>query len=201
MGNVAKKAILRAYINSILTDLMVKTTGEQVYLDESTTVAAKLSEMVTAINLRAKSADVTTQINRAIDALRQEMLGDTPVEAYNTFTELATYITEHQNVADALTAAVGEKAAKADLEALQTVVNALGALARKNTVSESDLDAALKEKVNAASEGNHSHNNKAVLDGITADKVSAWDAKAKVYAAASQPSELTQNDLWIQIVE
>ena len=60
-----------------------------------------------------------------------------------------------------------------------------GALANKNTVSESDLDSALAEKVNAASEGNHSHLNKDVLDGITADKVSAWDAaegNAKAYA-------------------
>lgn len=34
----------------------------------------------------------------------------------------------------------------------------------------------LKEKVNAAAEGNHSHANKTVLDGITAEKVAAWDA-------------------------
>ena len=34
----------------------------------------------------------------------------------------------------------------------------------------------LKEKVNAAAEGNHSHSNKTVLDGITAEKVAAWDA-------------------------
>ena len=42
----------------------------------------------------------------------------------------------------------------------------------------SDLDAALAEKVNAASEGNHAHANKDALDGITAEKVAAWDAKA-----------------------
>lgn len=51
-----------------------------------------------------------------------------------------------------------------------------GALADKDIVSESDLDAGLAAKVNAASEGNHSHSNKAVLDGITSDKVSAWDS-------------------------
>ena len=59
-----------------------------------------------------------------------------------------------------------------------------GALAEKDIVSESDLDSALAEKVNAASEGNHSHLNKEVLDGITSDKVSAWDSaeeNAKAY--------------------
>lgn len=43
-------------------------------------------------------------------------------------------------------------------------------------VAETDLDAALKEKVNAAAEGNHSHANKAFLDtlsGATDEEVTA----------------------------
>ncbi len=51
-----------------------------------------------------------------------------------------------------------------------------GKLASKDTVAEADLDAALKEKVNAASEGNHSHANKAFLDtlsGATDEEVTA----------------------------
>lgn len=51
----------------------------------------------------------------------------------------------------------------------------IGDLAGKDKVSEEDLSDALKEKVNAASEGNHSHDNKTVLDGITAEKVADWD--------------------------
>ena len=61
----------------------------------------------------------------------------------------------------------------------------LGSLAYLSEVSESNLNSALKEKVNAAAEGNHSHANKTVLDGITADKVTAWDSaeqNAKDYA-------------------
>lgn len=100
----------------------------------------------------------------------------------------------------ALNAAIGNKADKSTVEAIQSTVNALGSLAGKSSVSESDLDAALQEKVNAASEGNHSHSNKTVLDGITAEKVSAWNGKSKIYVAAAQPSGLTENDLWAQIV-
>ena len=75
-----------------------------------------------------------------------------------------------------------------------------GALAKKDTVSESDLDSALAEKVNAAAEGNHSHSNKSVLDGITSTKVSAWDsaeANAKTYAdnAATTAATKVKNDL------
>ena len=59
-----------------------------------------------------------------------------------------------------------------------------GALANKSTVSESDLDSTLAQKVNAAAQGNHSHSNKTVLDEITSTKVSAWDSaesNAKTY--------------------
>ena len=69
-------------------------------------------------------------------------------------------------------------------EELKTLLG-LGAMAYKSEVAEGDLSTALKEKVNAAAEGNHSHANKTVLDGITADKVSAWDsAKADAIAHA-----------------
>ena len=70
----------------------------------------------------------------------------------------------------------------------------------KGVVTEDDLDDALKEKVNAASEGNHAHLNKAVLDGITAEKVEAWDGKPDVYIQADQPEGMKENDLWVQII-
>ena len=41
-----------------------------------------------------------------------------------------------------------------------------GKLASKDTVAESDLTPELQEKVNAASEGNHGHINKEVLDQL-----------------------------------
>lgn len=75
-----------------------------------------------------------------------------------------------------------------------------GALADKDIVSESDLDSALAEKVNAAAQGNHSHANKTVLDGITSAKVSAWDnaeGNAKAYAdsAASSAANAVRDEL------
>lgn len=75
-----------------------------------------------------------------------------------------------------------------------------GSLASKSSVSESDLDSALAEKVNAAAEGNHSHSNKTVLDGITSAKVSAWDSaesNAKTYAdnAATTAANKVKDDL------
>jgi hypothetical protein len=69
-------------------------------------------------------------------------------------------------------------------EELKTLLG-LGSMAYLSEVAEANLSAALAEKVNAAAEGNHSHANKGVLDGITAEKVAAWDAaegNAKGYA-------------------
>lgn len=69
-------------------------------------------------------------------------------------------------------------------EEMKTLLG-LGTLAYKSEVAEDDLNAALKEKVNASAEANHTHANKGVIDGITAEKVAAWDAaegNAKTYA-------------------
>lgn len=63
-------------------------------------------------------------------------------------------------------------------EEMKTLLG-LGSMAYLSEVSEDNLSSALKEKVNAAAEGNHSHSNKTVLDGITAEKVSAWDNAEK----------------------
>lgn len=191
----SKNATLKALLDSVVTELMIKTTGDQVYLDSNTTLAAKIAEMVTAINARAKTSDVNTLVSN----LRQELLGDTPVEAYNTFTELAQYIEEHQEAADTLSTAIGNKADKSTVTTIQNTLAGLGSLAKKSTVTESDLDSSLKDKVNAASDGNHSHSNKNVLDGITATNVTAWNGKANIYVSATQPSGLTSADLWIDI--
>lgn len=209
--STAKYAILKAKIEGVLTEILVKTNASNVYVDDTTTLAAKLSEIIASIATKASTDDLTAglatkantshtheqadvnglsdtlatlatteAVNAAIAALKEEMLGDTPVEAYNTFTELAVYIAEHQEVSDSLTAAIGNKADKTAVEAIQATVDALGALAQLNKVSEDNLSDELKEKVNAASEGNHSHNNKDVIDGITAENITDWnDAVAK----------------------
>ena len=198
--NAAEKAILKAIISGTLTELLIKTSAEQVFLDETTTLATKLTEIIAAINERAKTTDMNTAMAEMKTEIKQELLGDMPVETLNTFTELAKAYTEHEEFAETLQAAIGDKADKDTVEALDAAIKELGALASKDIVSESDLDAALKEKINAASQGNHSHANKTVLDGIGTENVAAWDAKANIYKSATQPTGMTANDLWIQLI-
>ena len=298
MGN-AKNAILKAKINNVVTELLVKTDAANVYVDADTTLAAKLSAIIADIATKASTQELTSglagkansshthaqsevtgltdalallsskqEVTNAIDALRQELLGDTPVEAYNTFTELAAYIETHEEAASALTAAVGNKADKATtlagygitdaytkkdadkaiadkisaatggvkasevqsalnayktsndtrvdaLEAAKhthsnkTVLDGISSAkvaawdaAQSNAQEYADgLNTAMDTRVDALETAKHTHSNKTVLDGITSAKVTAWDGKGKVYYNAAEPSGLTANDLWVQIVE
>lgn len=190
----ARNAILTALLEGAIVELMVKTKVDNVYIDDTTTLAAKLAEIITSLNSKVTAENVNAAITAAIDALI-----DGAPETYNTLKEIAVYISDHEDVVEALNSAVGNKADKSTVQAIQNTVNALGALSKKSVVTENDLDSALKEKVNAASEGNHSHSNKSVLDGISSDRVSAWDGKGKFYVQSSQPSGLTANDLWVKL--
>lgn len=277
MSDNRRNATLKALIDAAITELMIKTSGEQIYLDDQTTLSSKMAEMVAAINLRDKKTDVDgkiktvtdslnstseslgndistlrsekadktevdekvnstsetlnnkitalesntntkletkadksalgdlaaknkiakddldtalqteldakattadvdtkistlqsssdtkfsdtdkaislrptqTEVTEQIAALKQEIMGDLPVEAYDTFTELAAYIEEHQEAADALTAAVGNKADKSVVDDILTVINGLGALAKKDKVAKDDLDASLQTELDA----------------------------------------------------
>ena len=225
MSNVAQKAILTAKINGVLKDLMVKTSADQVFIDDNTTLAAKLTELVEALDGKAAAththaqADVTgledaltarpttEAMNAAISTAISGLINGAP-ETYDTLKEIADYIDAHQDVVDTLNASIGSKAdasvvatLQETVKAIKTVTDSLGALATKNSVAESDLDEALKAKVNAAAEGNHSHGNKAVLDGITADLVTAWNGKSTIHYSATQPIGLAEGDLWVQLID
>lgn len=135
----------------------------------------------------------------AAEELASQLIPANAQEALNTLSEIAAWIQEHPEDAAAINEAIAALQDKVDTGDLpvseyvsQLVTLAIGALnigdyaktadlgdlAAKDTVAEADLDTALKEKVNAAAQGNHSHSNKTVLDGITSAKVSSWDAKS-----------------------
>lgn len=290
----AKNVIIKSKIQDIVYELMVKTNAANVYVDDTTTLASKLSEIIADIATKANTTDLTNglagkadkththaqadvtgltdalagkadkthshaqsevtgladalagkanashthaqseitgltealaalatseSVTSAIDALRQEMLGDTPVEAYNTFTELAAYIAEHKEAADALTAAVGNKADKATTLAGYGITDAYTKTEVEGKISDAisaatggesaaSVKASLESyktsndaRVDALEADAHTHSNKTVLDGIAASDITAWDGKSKVYFSSTQPAGLTEQDLWVQIIE
>lgn len=255
MANTAKNAILKAKIEGIIYEIMVKTGAENVYVDDTTTLSAKLSEIVADLALKATKQEVTDGLalkaekshvhaqadvtgledalsarpttdamNTAISTAISNLIDDAP-ETYDTLKEIADYIASDKTAMEALNSAIGNKADKTAFEAVKATVDALGALASKSKVEETDLSDELKEKVNAAAEGNHSHANKALLDTydqtnadikaaieakhehankatldkITEDNLTAWSGKSKIYYSATEPAALAEGDLWVHL--
>lgn len=195
-----KNAILKTKIENEIVELMTKSQITNIYMDDgATTLAAKLAEMVASINEKAKKTEVTSEISSAVSAAIDGLIDGAP-GTYDTLKEIADYISSHQSVVDGINTAIGNKADKVEFEAVKVIVDELGALAEKDKVTEGDLDATLAEKVNAASEGNHSHANKEVLDSITSAKIQVWDGKSKIYVQDSQPEALAAGELWIQTI-
>lgn len=196
---MATKYILEQIkIDGILQELLTKSNGENVavtYNGADMTLTAALASILTSVTALPTGDDVDAKISAAISGL----INGAP-ETYDTLKEIADYIAAHADVATALNEAIGSKASQADFAALQDTVNGLGALAAKSQVAETDLDAALAAKVNAASEGNHSHANKEVLDGITAEKVAAWDAVRGVRYGTAVPADLADGELFVKVV-
>lgn len=175
-------------IDGALKDLIAKSDGENIkviYNGAEQTLTSALASVLAGINALPTESGVDAKIKAAIDAL----IGGAPA-TYDTLKEISDYITEHQDVVAGINDAISAKADKTEFDTLKAAVEALGAIAAKDKISESDLDTALAEKVNAASEGNHSHLNKTVIDAITAEKVSAWDAKAETTVASATAAGL-----------
>ena len=254
---MAKNAILKAKIEGVIYEIMVKTGAANVYVDDTTTLSTKLAEIIADLALKATKEEVTTGLagkaaashthaqsevtgletalsdrpttsamNTAISTAISGLIDGAP-ETYDTLKEIAEYIASDKTAMDTLNAAIGNKADKTAFEAVKATVDALGALASKDKVAETDLADELKEKVNAASEGNHAHLNKALLDTydqtnadlkaaveqkhthtnkatidkITEDTLTAWSGKSKIYYSATEPAALAEGDLWFQLLD
>ena len=254
---MAKNAILKAKIEGVIYEIMVKTGAANVYVDDTTTLSTKLAEIIADLALKATKEEVTTGLagkaaashthaqsevtgletalsdrpttsamNTAISTAISGLIDGAP-ETYDTLKEIAEYIASDKTAMDTLNAAIGNKADKTAFEAVKATVDALGALASKDKVAETDLADELKEKVNAASEGNHAHLNKALLDTydqtnadlkaaveqkhthtnkatidkITEDNLTAWSGKSKIYYSATEPAALAEGDLWFQLLD
>ena len=139
---------------------------------EQATVVAYVEAMIAALGIAdyAKTADVNAELAKKVDKVEGSRL-----MTNDEGTKLAGIAAGAQvNVIEKVKVNGVEQAVGEDKSVNVTVPT--GALANLDEVAEDNLNAALKEKVNAAAEGNHSHANKTVLDGITAEKVATWDA-------------------------
>ena len=174
-----KNAILKAKINNEILELMVKSNAANIMVDETSTLADKLTEILANLATKATTEEVSTAVSTAIDGLI-----DGAPATYDTLKEIADYIASHEDVVTALNAAIGNKVDKEEGKGL----------------SANDFTNELLAKLNSLDPTKqHTHENKAVLDGITSTDVANWNGKTKVYVQEAQPENLADGEIFIQI--
>ena len=154
------------------------------------------SALAAKINGKADQTSVDTLVGadagksvRAIanEELAAQLIPEGAQESLNTLQEIAQWIQDHPDDAAAMNTAIEALETKVDTGE-QTVsayvAAAIAALNIGDYATAANL-AALAGRVTTLEGTAHTHDNKAVLDGVTSEKVAAWDAaeqNAKTYA-------------------
>lgn len=165
---------------------------------DDTALAARVT--ATEASITTLNGDATTEgsVAKQVSDAVAKIVADAP-EAYDTLKEISDWISSHADDASAMNSQITTN--KNDIAALKTLVGTLPDTATATTVigyideavaglsigdyaKAADLTAAIT-RIAALEADTHTHDNKTVLDGITAAKVTAWDAaesNAKTYA-------------------
>lgn len=180
---------LKANKTDVANDISALSTSVDTKLAEK----ANSDDMTAALDLKANKTDVdstisnlsnsvdtklaekanTTDVDTKITNLKQEILGDLPVEAYDTFTELAAYVAEHKELSDSLTEAINTKANKTDVDAALDLKANKTDVANDISALSTSVDSKLVEKANKTDV-----NNALDLKANKTDVNSALDLKA-----------------------
>lgn len=179
-----KDAIVKALVEGEIVELMVKTGVENVYMEDgTTTLSAKLAEMVTSVEGAVTEETMNSAISTAIDNLIAGAPG-----TYDTLKEIADYIKAHEEVTTALNAAIGNKVDKIEGKGLSTNDYTTEEKNKLADIAEgAQVNVIEQVKVNG------------VAQTITSKAVDL--AIPTIYAQATQPENLKEGDLWFQIVE
>lgn len=161
-----------------LGDLASKDKVAEADLD--TTLAQK-------INAKAEQTTVDTLIGAdrdksirtiANEELAAQLIPESAKESLDTLAEIAAWIQKHPDDASAMNAAIEALQAKVDTggkKVSEYVAAAIDALKIGDYAKAADLTA-LAGRVTTLEGATHTHANKTVLDGITSEKVTAWDS-------------------------
>lgn len=167
------------------TDILNGTDGQV----KSAAAADKLAD---AHNIALTGdATGTASFDGSADASIAVTLADTGVAA-GTYTKVTT------DSKGRVTA--GAQLAVTDIPDLTLAkITDAGDLAAKDEVARADIDASFEEDIADLETKAHTHENKAVLDGITASKVSNWDdAASKIDLKANAADVYVKSDVYTQ---
>lgn len=124
MANPVRKATFRANVNDVITDIFVKTSTDNVVIDNEGNL---LSDYLTRLVL-------TEDMNVALENLKGEIIDGAP-EIYDTLKEIADYIEQHGDFVEYITQLVQDKADKSEVDEIANSLQTLSqALSEKSTI-------------------------------------------------------------------
>lgn len=110
-------------IADALQDVIAKSTGDYVtvvYKDQTVTLATALAGILADVAALPAGTDIDTKITTAVNSAKEDIMGAGVPETYDTLKEIADYIAAHEEVAEALNAAIGNKVDKVEGKGLST---------------------------------------------------------------------------------
>lgn len=118
-----KHILSKIKINDVLQDIIAKTTGEYVtvtYNGKETTLASALASIFAHISNLPTDTGIDEKIEAAKQVVEDKILGGVVPETMDTIKEIADYVEQHKEVAEALNAAIGNKVDKIEGKGLST---------------------------------------------------------------------------------
>lgn len=192
-------------IEGVLKEAWIKTGADNIIVDESTneTLATRLAALAADTSSAVAGGVTTSQVQRMIDTAVSGIVDNAP-EAYNTLKEIATYIEEHEEAANALNAAIGNKVDKVAGKGLSANDFTDALLTKLNGIAEG----ATKVEKSATNGNVKIDGNETVVythpsgDGNThlpsGGAVGSWGAAIR--SGASAPSDLAEGELFVKLV-
>lgn len=214
MANTAKNAILKTKIEGVIYEIMVKTGAANVYVDDTTTLSAKLADIIADLALKATKTELTdglalkaekshthaqADVTGLADALNERPttsamntaistaisgLIDGAPETYDTLKEIAAYINSNETAMDALNAAIGNKADKA------TTLEGYGIT---DSMTATQINKAIADALATATGGESAADVKVALDNYKTSNDTRVKAIEDDYLKAADKTALQSN--------
>lgn len=207
----AMNAILKAKIEGIIYEIMLKTGAANIYVDDTTTLSAKLSEIIADVDTKATKTELSEGLSTRASSTHThaqsdvtglvDALADRPTttgmntaistaisdlingapETYDTLKEISDYIAAHQDVVDALNSAIGQKADRA---------NTLAGYGITDSMTATEINTAIQNALD-----NYDTSNDARVNALEIEV----DKKSKIHFSATEPTDLAEGDLWVHL--
>lgn len=215
-----KNIMLQMKLESVLTDLMVRTGADNVIVDSSSqeTLATRLASIASKLNqlTEATGGAITQETVEGLISTAIDELIDGAPGTYDTLKEIAGYIQEHEDVVTSINAAIANKVDKVDGKQLSTedfttaLLNKLNAISEgANKVEASDTNGYIKidgskTKVYTHPTGdgnNHLPTGGTVGQVLRASGSGAGTWGSNVRSGVSEPGDLAEGELFIKLFE